>query len=301
MSAKYAQLHEEKEQADVSGTSLPLTQRSAVPGQHATCAFEGCGKDKLINSEYCSHAHEEQHIKHIAQTEGLEAVCESFTFSALVPMPQYRCLSCGYGPQTHCCASCASVCHRGHDVVMFPTSQALYCDCGLDHQCVCMPAGKRAKTPKAATPSPSLQSAAPSDPYALMMQKNASAAAALHHSSEHFHALRTAPAKGPAWNCSRCRKKIASGSSATRYRCIAGCDFDLCQNCLNTTATGGEMKAAIPYCVKHPAVLANNTCAHCGASICGSCVNVLNHRIVCSSCQAKAGGGGCLSCFGLCR
>jgi len=113
--------------------------------QQMYCMLAGCGKHKMENSDYCSTLHEERHMKIVANEEGLEGVCKAYGFNPNAPLPQYRCLSCGYQPNNHCCSVCAAICHRGHDVVMHPGTQAIYCDCGADYQCACMPATKRAK------------------------------------------------------------------------------------------------------------------------------------------------------------
>jgi hypothetical protein len=202
------------------------TSANGTSAQQLYCALTACGKHKMEGSEYCSTLHEERHMKIVANEEGLEGICKAYQFNPNTPLPQYRCLSCGYQPNNHCCSVCAAICHRGHDVVMHPGTQAIYCDCGADYQCSCMPATKRAKKRSSAS---SFASSVDS-------------------------------------------KKKSDGTDALAKSCY-----------------------------KHANTPSVNNCAYCSQPICSNCTRVLNHRIVCPTCQAKNQGGGFFSfcpCWG---
>jgi hypothetical protein len=51
---------------------------------------------------------------------------------------------------------------------------------------------------------------------------------------------------GRVWVCDKCRTYL-HGESAARFRCIAGCDFDLCHDCFPKDATKGIVVDALSH------------------------------------------------------
>jgi hypothetical protein len=80
-------------------------------------------------------------VKFLDQSSAL--ICTfAKTEPTFIDQPVWMCRTCGLVNEKGCCAACAHICHRGHDVYFNPSIRDIfYCDCGAGdgaRPCLCL-------------------------------------------------------------------------------------------------------------------------------------------------------------------
>ena len=70
-------------------------------------------------------------------TVSADDICTfTFTKKDYVNQPWYHCETCNLTGNLGCCAICAAVCHKGHNIKFYKMN-SFYCDCGTKEICNC--------------------------------------------------------------------------------------------------------------------------------------------------------------------